>query len=38
MAIKIRDKIIENTTQFLAPGETVQAVIPGQTPHDPRPE
>jgi len=31
MAIKIRDKIIENTTQFLAPGETVQAVIPGQT-------
>lgn len=31
MAIKIRDKIIENSTQFLQPGETVQAVIPGQT-------
>ena len=30
MAIKIRDKIIENSQQFLQPGETVEAVIVGQ--------
>ena len=31
MAIAIRDKIIENSQQFLQPGEQVQAVIGGQT-------
>jgi hypothetical protein len=31
MAIMIRDKIIENSQQFLQPGEQVQAVIGGQT-------
>jgi hypothetical protein len=31
MAIMIRDKIIENSQQFLNPGETVQAVAGGQT-------
>jgi hypothetical protein len=31
MAIAIRDKIIENSQQFLNPGEQVQAVIGGQT-------
>ena len=31
MAIKIRDKIIENSQKFLKPNEKVQAVIPGQT-------
>jgi len=31
MAIKIRDKIVENSAQYLRPGERVQAVIPGQT-------
>ena len=30
MAIKIRDKLIENSQQFLAPGETIQAVMVGQ--------
>ena len=31
MAIAIRDKIIENSQQFLNPGEQVQAVMGGQT-------
>ena len=31
MAIAIRDKITENSQQFLQPGEQVQAVIGGQT-------
>ena len=31
MAIAIREKIIENSQQFLRPGEQVQAVIGGQT-------
>ena len=31
MAIAIRDKIIENSQQFLQQGEQVQAVIGGQT-------
>jgi hypothetical protein len=31
MAIAIRDKIIENSQQFLQPGEQVQAVLGGQT-------
>lgn len=31
MAIAIRDKIIENSQQFLKPGEQVQAAIGGQT-------
>jgi len=31
MAIMIRDKIIENSQEFLRPGETVQAVAGGQT-------
>jgi hypothetical protein len=30
MAIKIRDKIIENSQKFLEPGETVEAVMVGQ--------
>ena len=30
MAFKIRDKLIENSQQFLRPGETVSAVICGQ--------
>jgi hypothetical protein len=31
MAIAIRDKILENSQQFLQPGEQVQAVIGAQT-------
>lgn len=31
MAIAIRDKIVENSQQYLKPGEQVQAVIGGQT-------
>lgn len=31
MAIALRDKITENSAQFLQPGEQVQAVIGGQT-------
>lgn len=31
MAVMIRDKIIENSQQFLSPGEQVQAVAGGQT-------
>jgi hypothetical protein len=31
MAIAIRDKIIENSQQYLQPGEMVQAVAGGQT-------
>ena len=31
MAIAIRDKIIENSQQFLQPGEQVQAVMGAQT-------
>ncbi len=30
MAIKIRDKLIENSQKFLDPGETIQAVMVGQ--------
>ena len=31
MAVMIRDKIIENSQQFLSPGEQIQAVAGGQT-------